>query len=287
MNPRIPHSLQREQRLGLGALRGPLLVHLVVNVEYWPFDKPMPRKLMGGPHGDDATPDILNYSWHEYGMRRGLPRLLNLAREFDFPVSASMNSAVIQAYPSAAEAIAYAGWEFIGHGVTQRSLPNEADERQVIVRALDEIEAFCGSRPRGWLGPGLRETAHTPDVLKAAGVEYVFDWVIDDLPCWMTTLHGKLLAMPYSLELNDSVLFAAHPHSSEEYSRRIRDTLSIYEAEIAEEPRILTLPLHPHLMGVPHRFAQLRRMVELLANHPKTQFVTGATIADWFIKESP
>ncbi len=287
MNPRIPYRLPRTQPLQRGDLPGSLLVHLVVNVEYWPFEKPMPRRLMGGPHGDDTVPDVLNYGWYEYGMRCGLPRLLALGREFGIPMSASTNSSVIGAYPEAAEAIAAAGWEWIAHGVTQTSLPKENDEMAAIQRALDEIQAFSGVRPRGWLSPGLRESLRTPDLLGQAGVEYVFDWALDDLPCWMDTTHGSLLAMPYGLELNDSVLFAEQTQPTAEYEHRIADTLSVYEAEIQAEPRILTLPLHPHLMGVPHRYAALRRVIGMLMERPDTTFVTGARIADWFIAQVP
>ncbi len=287
MNPRIPYRLAPGKPLARGNLPGSLIVHLVVNVEYWPFEKPMPRKLMGGPHGDDAVPDVLNYGWFEYGMRCGLRRLLDLGREFGIPMSASTNSAVIGAYPEAAEAILAAGWEFIAHGVTQTSLAKEDDERATILRALDEFEAFSGARPRGWLSPGLRESLHTPDLLEQAGVEYVFDWALDDLPCWMDTSRGSLLAMPYGLELNDSVLFAEQKQTSREYERRIADTLSVYETEIQAEPRILTLPLHPHLMGVPHRYAVLRRAVDTLLKRPDTTFASGAQIADWFIAQVP
>ena len=56
----------------------PLIVHVVVNVESWPFDQPMPRKLLSAPHGAESVPDIPNYSWVEYGLRAGMPRLFAL-----------------------------------------------------------------------------------------------------------------------------------------------------------------------------------------------------------------
>ena len=267
-------------------LPAPLLIHLVVNVEVWPFDKPMPRKIMGGPHDSDTVPDVLNYSWFEYGMRCGMPRFFELFDIQGVPASASMNSAVISNYPKLAERISEAGWEFIGHGVTQKSLPSEDDEYEVISRTLDDIEEFSGQRPRGWLSPGLTESLDTPDHLKRAGIEYVFDWVVDDLPCWMETKYGKLVAMPYSLELNDSLLFAALAYTSDEFTRRVRDTLSVYDFEHSNRPSILTIPLHPHLMGVPHRFAHLKRAIEDLQRRSDTAFVTGATIAEWFLAQS-
>jgi hypothetical protein len=100
-NPRIPYELsdQLPPLHPLGDKR--LLVHLVVNVEHWPFDAPMPRKLLGSPHGRDNVPDLPNFGWVEYGMRAGLPRILRALAARGLPASASMNASVIEAYPAA------------------------------------------------------------------------------------------------------------------------------------------------------------------------------------------
>ena len=126
------------------------------------------------------------------------------------PASASLNASVIDAYPAAADALLQAGWEFIGHGIHQRALSQDGGvgQAEAIAAALDRIERFSGARPRGWLSPGLRETSETPDLLAQAGVDYVFDWCLDDLPNWMRAAPRPLLALPYALELNDSVIHA-------------------------------------------------------------------------------
>lgn len=260
-----------------------IVVHLVVNVEHWRFDAPMPRKLLGSPHGADHVPDIPNYSWVEYGMRAGLPRIMTALRARQLPASASMNASVISQYPAAAEAMSEAGWEFIGHGVTQQSLPSADDERSVVLETLERIEKFTGTRPRGWLGPGLAETMTTPDVLSSAGVDYVCDWAVDDVPLWLRANPRDLVAVPYTLELNDSVLFAAQWHPAEEYLRRVRATLELFEAEAGRQPRVLTLGLHPHLIGVPHRFSVFEEILDLLQGSRHTVFTTGQSICDWFL----
>src|SRR5262245_39658227 len=191
----------------------------------------MPRKILGSPHGRDNVPDLSNYGWVEYGMRAGLPRMLRALNGRGLPASASMNASVIDAYPAAAEAIAASGWEMLGHGVTQRSLPGSDDEAAVVAETLDRIEAFGGKRPRGWLGPGLAETMDTPDVLSAAGIEYVFDWVVDDVPLWLIATPRPMVALPYAMELNDSVLYAAQWHPADEFERRVAATLAVAEAE--------------------------------------------------------
>jgi peptidoglycan/xylan/chitin deacetylase (PgdA/CDA1 family) len=222
-NPRIPFMLS-SQRPPLAALDGrAILVHLVVNVEHWPFDQPMPRTLLTAPHGRETVPDVPNYSWAEYGLRCGLPRIIDAIRGRGLPASASLNASVIDAYPEAAQALLEAGWEFIGHGIHQRALSQEDGDGQArtIAAALDRIERFSGRRPRGWLSPGLRETLDTPDLLAQAGIDYLFDWCLDDLPNWMRTAGRPLLALPYALELNDSVIHAVEKHATGEFSRRL------------------------------------------------------------------
>ncbi len=281
-NPRIPYQLSSD-RPPLSPPGGKkLIVHLVVNVEHWQFDQPMPRKMLPGPHGVDAVPDVPNFAWAEYGMRMGMPRLLALFAERGVPASCSFNAGVIDAYPDCAAAIRDAGWEFIGHGIHQRAIQGEAGEAEMINLALEKIETFTGTRPRGWLGPGLRESFDTPDILKEAGIDFIFDWVLDDLPCWMTTKHGPMIAMPYTLELNDSPIYAVEKHASPEIHRRLVDTLECFEAELPTQPRVLTLGLHPHLIAVPHRIVYLQRMLDILQARDDTVFLTGSAIADWF-----
>jgi peptidoglycan/xylan/chitin deacetylase (PgdA/CDA1 family) len=283
-NPRIPYELSSARK----KLEGPdgklLIVHLVINVEHWRFEAPMPRKIITAPHGAENVPDIPNYSWAEYGMRMGMPRFLKLISERGLKASTSINAGVIDAYPACAEAMREAGWEFIGHGLHQKSMQEEVDETALIEMAIEKIEVFTGTKMRGWLSPGLKETVDTPDILKKVGLDYVCDWVVDDLPTWMTTEKGPLIAMPYNLEVNDSIIYAIEKHTSPEMYRRMSDTVAAFEKELDDNPRVLPIGLHPHLMGVPHRINYLERMLDDLMARSDTVFMNGSEIADWFIQ---
>jgi peptidoglycan/xylan/chitin deacetylase (PgdA/CDA1 family) len=281
--PRVPFQMSSERPRLAPPAAGAIIVHLVVNVEHWQFDQPMPRTILTPPHGQATIPDLPNFSWVDYGMRAGLPRILEAITARGLPASTSCNASVIDAYPSAAAAMRDAGWEFIGHGVHQRALNHSAGgEAEVIALALDKIHTFTGTRPRGWLSPGLRETFESPEILKQAGIDYVFDWVIDDLPSWLQTKAGPLLALPYNLELNDSIIYAVEKHSSPEFLRRLQRTLALFSREAARQPRVLALGLHPHLVGVPHRFGYFEEMLDILLATPQVCFMTGGQIADWF-----
>lgn len=282
-NPRIPYRMAGEHRR-LAPLDGkPLMVHVVVNVEYWPFEKPMPRAVIPQPHGTATVPDVGNYAWVEYGMRVGMPRIMRLLAERGIRASAFMNAFCADIYPQCAEAMLTAGWEFVGHCWVQRSLAAEDDEVAVIERSLERLEALTGRRTRGWLGAGIGETFDTPDLLKERGVEWLADWYVDDLPCWMRTRHGPMIAMPYTMEHNDVPLWVVQNQSSDEMLKRVEATLEVIASELADNPQVLTLALHPHVVGVAHRAHYLTRILDLLRDRDDTVFVTGSEIADWFV----
>jgi peptidoglycan/xylan/chitin deacetylase (PgdA/CDA1 family) len=287
-NPRIEFTLSSERPRYRPPSGKPLIVHFVVNIEYWPFDQPVPRTIVVPPHGRSHIPDLPNYCWSEYGNRCGMPRLLQLFNERNLPVSASINASVLDVYPSLAEQVLKSGWEFVGHGIHQRSLGEEANERDLIHGALEKLQAFTGTRPRGWMSPGWSETFDTPDLLREAGIEYVCQWVVDDLPSWLETKHGRLVAIPYGLDINDSVIYAIEKHSSPEMKLRIEQVVKTFEREIREQhrPRVLTISLHPHLSGVPHRINYLMEVVDALMKRDDTVFLSGSRILDWFRAEA-
>lgn len=285
-NPRIEYQLStRRPRLEPPDGK-PIVVNLVVNVEHWRIEDPMPRTLLTPPHGKETIPDVPNFSWVDYGMRCGLPRMLDLFTERRLQVSTSFNAGVIDAYPEAAQAVLEAGWEFVGHGMHQRTLNAAANERDIIEAALDKIERFTGKRPRGWLSPGLRQTWDTLDLLKSCGIEYCQDWVIEDVPVWLKTRHGPIIGVPYNLEVNDSVIYAVQQQSTDEMYKRLVRTVECFAREGKRQTRILALGLHPHLMGVPHRWGDMERMIDFLQARDDVCFMTGGQIADWFVRQA-
>jgi peptidoglycan/xylan/chitin deacetylase (PgdA/CDA1 family) len=282
-NPRIAFRLADEAPPLTPPEGKTLIVHVVVNVEAWAFDAPQPRGIMTPPQGVAAVPDIPNWTWAEYGNRVGMPRLLRVLADRELPASAPTNSAVISVYPRLAERMLEAGLEWMGHGVWQRSVRAVPDERAMIQEATEAIERFTGRRPRGWLGPGLAETMETPDLLREAGYEWLCDWVLDEVPVPLSTRFGPMVAVPYSLELNDSVLFAVQLKEAADWEARVQATIEVLARAAADGgARVLTLPLHPHLLGVAHRISALERILDYLLSRDDTIFFCGSQIADWF-----
>jgi hypothetical protein len=82
----------------------------------------------------------------------------------------------------------------------------------MIRRSVKVLREFSGRRPVGWMGPGLTETLDTPELLAAAGIKYIADWVIDDEPCTIRT-RGGISSPCLILELNER-------HDGGEHHRR-------------------------------------------------------------------
>lgn len=283
-NPRIPFQMS-SQRARLEPIGGkPLMVNVVVNIEYWPFNRAMPRGILPAPHGAQVEPpDVPNYGWVEYGLRCGMPRLFDMLGARGITATAFLNAQCADVYPALASATVEAGWDIVGHGWFQRSLKHSENEEAEVRQCLARLEQLSGKKVRGWFGAGGGETNATPDVLKRCGLEFTHDWIVDDLPCWMTTAHGPLLCLPYTFELNDVPVWAVQGQSGDELLRRLEATLAVFERELQHQPRVLTLALHPHIVGVPHRAYHLEKALDLLMQRADTAFFTSSAIADWYL----
>ncbi len=279
---RVPYSAIVDRsplRLPDGAR---MVVWVIVNVENWDIRRPMPRAALPPPMGNPLVPDIANWAWHEYGMRVGFWRFIACLKEFGITPTLAINGSVCEAYPQIAGAAHEAGWEFAGHGWLQGPMHLLEDQRVSIRRTIEAIRRFTGKAPRGWESPGLTETLDTVDILADEGIEYIADWVLDDQPCEIITASGPILALPYTVEINDVAMMAVAQHSSDEMLRRgVRQFDRLYQ-ESGEITRIMSISIHPYLTGAPHRIGYLEELLEHIQSRPGVVFWTGEQIVDWY-----
>ena len=259
-----------------------IAVWIIVNVEEWAITRAMPRTILPPPMGEPLLPDVPNWSWHEYGMRVGFWRHLEAFQERGLPVTLAINGHVCERYPRVAGAARDAGWEFMGHGFVQGPMHRVEDQRKAIRDTVDAIRAFTGVAPVGWESPGLTQTEETLDLLAEAGIGYVADWVIDDLPTRIDTPYGPILTVPYSVETNDIVVFALQHQTSDMFLKRGIDQFARLYREGARNARIMAISVHPYITGVPHRIGYLEALVDHIKDHDDVVFMTGAQIADWY-----
>ena len=257
-------------------------VWFIINVEEWDIGQPMARTVLPSPQGAAVSPDIPNYSWYDYGMRVGFWRMKQILNNFNLPCTISLNAAVCEEYPRMVQSCLDSGWELLGHGYIQQVLHREPDERATIRKTIEVIRKFSGRAPRGWMGPGLAETYDTPDILAEEGIEYVADWVNDDQPYEIKVKSGRLVALPYTVELNDIPIYLVQHHSAPELFSRTKDVLDVMLAEGEDNARVFAISMHPYITGAAHRIGHFRRLVEYITQQEGVTFRTGSQILDWY-----
>jgi peptidoglycan/xylan/chitin deacetylase (PgdA/CDA1 family) len=259
-----------------------MAVWVIVNIEEWSIERAMPRTVLPPPMGQPLLPDLPTWSWHEYGNRVGFWRLRDALVARCVPATFALNGIVVESYPRIAEAALDAGWEFMGHGYLQGPMHKLDDQPAAIMQALDTIEKFAGSRPRGWESPGLTETYDTIDYLAEAGIEYVADWVLDDQPVEIATKHGPVVSIPYTVETNDITIMALQNHSSDEFLRRGRDQFDRLYAESADITRVMAISLHAYITGAAHRIRYLEELLDYVMGHDGVMMWSAGRINDWY-----
>jgi allantoinase len=235
-----------------------LAVFIAVNLEHFPFGEGMGIPIAPA----QPEPDVVNYSWRDYGNRVGVWRLLELFDALALPVSLFVNTAIYDHCPEVVDAFRARGDEIVAHGRTnaeRQGQLGEDDERRLIEEVSETIRRREGKRPTGWMGPWVSESARTPDLLQEAGYRYLLDWCMDDQPVWLKTRSGPILSVPYSQELNDSSTVIGRQASAGEFADMIVDQFDEMLELSQARPLVMGVALHAYLVGQPHRLKHLRR----------------------------
>ena len=85
-------------------------VWLIPNIEHFLFDRPSTRNADGALN---LNPDVLNYSWRDYGVRVGIWRMMEVMEKHGFKGTVALNSDVCEHYPRIIEEgkkLAGSGW---------------------------------------------------------------------------------------------------------------------------------------------------------------------------------
>ncbi len=245
-----------------------LAVYLGFNIEHFAFGEGMGAGI--GPAS--PQPDVLNYSWREYGNRVGAWRCLDLFDSLGLPAAALINTALYDHCPELVAACVARGDELVGHGhsnAERQGVLTEADERELLLQCRDRMQKESGQSVAGWLSPWISESLATPDLLAETGYGYTLNWCHDDQPTPMRTRGGQpLWAVPYPQELNDIPMIVARQMDGKDFAQMIIDQLD----EMLEQtqapnsaPLVMGIALHPYIVGQPYRLRHLRRALQHVA----------------------
>ncbi len=248
-----------------------------LNVEHFEVDRPSTSIWSGTSH---LQPDPLNYGWRDYGARVGIWRVIDTLDEYGVRASVLLNSDVPERYPQIIEAGRKRRWAWIAHGKNNSNLHTDLSaeaERAALENITNTIAEATGQRPRGWMGPGLTETFATPGILAELGFQYVLDWCADDQPFALDV--PGMISVPYSVELNDVMLFVAHRASGEDFYRTVVDQFDELYRNAEHSGRVMALALHPFVIGQPFRRRYLAKALAYITSHDGVWVTTSDEIA--------
>jgi peptidoglycan/xylan/chitin deacetylase (PgdA/CDA1 family) len=251
-----------------------LAVFFALNLEAYSFGEGMLDEIVpASPH-----PDVINYSWLDYGNRVGAHRLRQLFAEASLPVTLLVNSRLYDVSPGLIESFRGTA-EIAAHGRSnseRQGQLSEADERTLIAEATAEITRHEGKPPRGWLSPWISQSTHTPDLLKEAGYHYLLDWCHDDRPIPFATRAGPMLSVPYPQEANDANAIAVRRMNADAFADLIVDQFDEMLRQAEGDALVMSVALHPHITGQPFRLGHLRRALQHIAKQHDRIWATTA-----------
>ena len=280
---RVPYSpiTERPRLTWPGGAR--VAVWVVPNVEHYEFlpnpvgsRDPWPRM----PH-----PDILGYGLRDYGNRVGLWRMAEVTDKLGIPCTLSLNMANWEHYPEIFEASMARKWDVMCHGIynTQYhwNMP-EDQERAAIADCVATYRRFTGQQLAGWFSPAATFTRNTPDLVAEAGISYYCDWYHDDQPTPIRVRNGRLITIPYQMDINDAMVWRHHIEA-DDFAQMIIDHFDTLWREGADQGRVVCIALHPFIMGQPHRIRALERALRHVAGRDEVWLATGREIAEWYL----
>ena len=256
-----------------------LAVYFALGIEEYVFGEGITEDLFPGA----SKPDYVNTSWRDYGNRVGAFRLIERFHRERLPLAILLNTEVYDHAPQLATFASRHGCEIVAHGRTNSDTlagRDESDEARYLEAASARIAEHQGARPAGWSSPWLAHTDRTVDLLQEAGYRYVIDLGMDDQPVWLKARGGRLLSLPYALELNDSTTIVGRQASATDFAQMIIDQFDEMLEQSAAQPLVMPVVVHSFISGQPFRIRALRRALDhLAARRDKVWFTTPGDIA--------
>jgi len=241
-----------------------LAVYIGFNIEHFAFGEGLGAMI--GPAS--PQPDVLNYSWREYGNRVGAWRCLELFEQLGLPAAALINTALYDHCPELVAAFVARGDELVGHGhsnAERQGALDETAERELLQLCSERMHLRSGVTPGGWLSPWISESKLTPDLLAETGYRYTLNWCHDDQPVRMRTRDGRgLWSIPYPQELNDIPMIVGRQMDGKDFAQMIVDNADEMLEQSRQQPLVMGIALHPYLVGQPYRLRHLRRALQHL-----------------------
>ena len=175
-----------------------------------------------------------------------------------------------------------AGHEICSHGYRWEEVfrLSEEEEREHIRLAVESFQRTTGRRPVGWYcryGPSV----HTRRlVVEEGGFLYDSDAYNDDSPYFVEVSGKRHLVVPYAPDANDFNFWLSPGFlTADHFFSYLQATFDVLYAEAARSTRIMSIGLHPRIIGRPGRVGGLRRFIDYARRYSGAWCATREEIA--------
>jgi peptidoglycan/xylan/chitin deacetylase (PgdA/CDA1 family) len=230
-------------------------------------------------------------SMGEYGMRRGILRVLDALRDYDVRATWFVPGRIAERYPAAIRAVADAGHELGCRGYDLESFHGlTADEQRLALRrGRDAVAGLTGLRPTGFRGFGDIGDL-TLEILVEAGFTWCSSFRDDDRPVRLD-VGGEpgIIDLPSHWELTDLPFFGFNygppfplgQNRIASYSRVLQDWKEEFDA-YRRYGLCYMLTLDPQSIGKPGRIGVLRELLAHIRSRNDVWLATGAEVAQFW-----
>lgn len=254
------------------------------NIEYYelnppsnPYRKPWPA----------PAPYVPGYSIRDYGNRVGHMRQMKLLDRYGIRGSISLSTALCDHHPEIVDLCADRDWEFFSHGIYNTRYAygmTEDQEREMIASSMATIKDRTGQDCAGYLAPALSHTERTIELFAELGGKYTCDLFHDDQPTPVSLASKKnFVSIPYSLEMNDTIVFAVNKIDPQRYCQMLKDNFDRLYQEGAESGTVMCIPTHNYQVACPHRMKAFEEALDYITGHSDVWVTTGREIADYYL----
>ena len=202
----------------------------------------------------------------------------------------ALNAAVAKRYPSLIAELLEHDVEFVAHGLDMGHLHYSGmgaeNEDKLIKQSLEILQKATGKTITGWLSPARSQSFDTPNLLASNGIKYCCDWGNDDLPYAMQTASGKLYSMPLALEADDRAIHMDFFQDENAWLEQIKARFDVLYREAKEYGgRVVSLPLHAWVSGVPYRTGKVQEALSYMLEHDGVWSANGSDILQAFMEQ--
>ncbi|ASJ73940.1 polysaccharide deacetylase family protein [Granulosicoccus antarcticus] len=263
------------------------------NIECYELDPPANPQRKAWPQPSPALP---GYTIRDYGNRVGHHRQMALLDKYGIRGSVSLSVALCDHHPEIIQLCAERNWELFSHGIYNTRYTyglSEEQERDMIRDSIESIYRHSGQKCAGYLAPALSHSEHTLDLFAEVGSElfgdeagiYTCDLFHDDQPTPVRVRSGKrFISMPYSLEMNDTIVYAVNKVEPRHYCTMLKRHFDRLYEEGQESGTVMCIPTHNYQVSCPHRLKAFEEALEYITGHSDVWVTTGREIAEHYLQ---